>query len=184
MANRLKYGYRKGITRKQAKTVKRTITIPSIVNSYLTLVAIENKQSFSETASRQEKWDKVETGKDYPKYDLVPSGRLYFKIDELYSLEWKDGKSLLIEMQLDRIIAKIESELIRLKNEALEWQERKKIQAENKIIKEAHERLVSNELQKFNKVLKVIQLQQGKIKLNHMRLHKVLPYSCQRQFRI
>ena len=102
----------------------------------------------------KEKWDKVATGKDYPRFDLIPSGRLYFKIDELYSFEWKDGKSLLIEMQLDKIISKIESELIRIKNEALEWQERKKIQAENKLIKEAHERLVSNELLKFNKVLK------------------------------
>ena len=54
MPNKLKYHSIRvgGITKKQAKTVKRTITIPSIVSSYINLLALENRQSFSETASR------------------------------------------------------------------------------------------------------------------------------------
>jgi hypothetical protein len=91
-------------------------------------------------------------GKYYNSSELKPTGVLAFSIDGIYSKEWTDGK-LKLEDQLSSILAKIEIEGKRSKEQSDYW---KRWREEQKIKKEKLEEkynLKEKELEKFKALI-------------------------------
>lgn len=90
----------------------------------------------------REKMNRTSTNDRWNSTTLSPSGTLYFKIDLDYTnhIEWKDGTEPL-ENQLSKIIAKIESKVVEIKEKKRLWKiESDKVEARLKKEREIEER--------------------------------------------
>lgn len=96
----------------------------------------------------REKMNRTSTNDRWNSTTLSPSGTLYFKIDLDYSnhIEWKDGTEPL-ENQLSKIIAKIESKVVEIKEKKRLWKiESDKVEARLKRERKIEEQKRKEEL--------------------------------------
>lgn len=116
--------------------------------SYIILGNEEMKMSLREVLK------KIPSDKPYGGSNYQPTGILIFRFDRYStSTEIKDGKTL-IELQLSKLIAKLELLGDRFRLEEIEWEKKRVIAKEQQQIKEEFERRKKLEVSTFKQVLK------------------------------